>query len=136
MGAVVAYQAARLPYWQADGSPGPGFLPFWLALSLVGLSLVLLLRASRPDRYRQTAVVGSFRPMLVKLAALAGYVTLAGTLGFAISTFLFLAVSLRQADVGSGRQTIALAALITLGLVLVFPLWLALPLPRGPLGRF
>jgi hypothetical protein len=74
--------------------------------------------------------------MLVKLAALAGYVTLAGTLGFAISTFLFLAASLRQADVGSGRQTIALAALITLGLVLVFPLWLALPLPRGPLGRF
>jgi putative tricarboxylic transport membrane protein len=136
VGAVVAYQAARLPYWQADGSPGPGFLPLWLALSLVGLSVVVLLQAPRADRYPQTAVVGSFRPMLVRLALLAGYVTLAGTLGFAISTFLYLAVSFRQADVGSGRQTIALAALITLGLVLVFPLWLALPLPRGPLGRF
>jgi hypothetical protein len=72
--------------------------------------------------------------VFAKLATLVGYVALAGTLGFALSTFLFLAASFWRAQVCSRWQTIALAALITLGLVLVFPLWLAIPLPRGSLG--
>lgn len=117
-------------------SLGPEFFPNVLAWALTLLSVVLFIQGLRlppapiiPAAYRGRI---GLRPLSV-LLGLASFIFLAEPLGFVLWALLFLAVV--QYMLGERRPfaLIALAALITAALYLVFVTALHVPLPRGPL---
>jgi putative tricarboxylic transport membrane protein len=133
LSAAIAFDTRSLSFW-ADTTPGPAFLPVWLALAGVVLVLLRLLEARRSDE----KIDWPDRPALLRVALILGGLAavplLSPLLGLVPSLALFVAFLL----LGVLRQPLwpSLATLaITIGVVYgVFVGWLNVPLPRGVLG--
>jgi putative tricarboxylic transport membrane protein len=133
LSAAIAFDTRSLGFW-ADTTPGPAFLPVWLALAGVVLVLLRLLEARRSDE----KIDWPDRPALLRVALILGGLAavplLSPLLGLVPSLALFVAFLL----LGVLRQPLwpSLATLaITIGVVYgVFVGWLNVPLPRGVLG--
>jgi putative tricarboxylic transport membrane protein len=123
-------------------NPGPGFLPFWCALILAGLSCLVFVhrRLARTEgearKIRQLwQGVGWVKGIYV-VAALLAYSLLFTTLGYLLSTialllFLFKAIEPQKWTVAVGG-----AVLASFGSFVLFARWLDVQLPRGVLERF
>ncbi len=135
LSAIVFVGTLELPYW-ADFTPGPAFLPRWIAGAGVLLSVILLFHAWRaggagkpewPDK------AGAIRVGLTT-AGLILCVPLAPYVGFIAAGFLFMVGMM----VGILRRKLVpslLTAAFTGGLLyVVFVWWLKVALPAGPLG--
>jgi putative tricarboxylic transport membrane protein len=136
--AVMAGQeAVQLTYWTALG-PGPGFFPFWLAVVLGVLSLLLCVRSLPALRLGKGEGALPDRDVMVKMAivigALGGVVVLLEPLGFRLTMLAMYLLVLY----GLGRRDLLLSPLIALlgsfGAFHVFTQWLAVPLPTGIFG--
>jgi len=135
LSATVFAGTSDLPYW-ADFTPGPAFVPRWVAGAGALLSVILLIQAwraggsAKPDWPEKA---GAIRVGLTT-AGLILCVPLADIAGFIAITFVFMAVMM----IGILRRKIVpslLTAVFTAGLIfLVFRWWLKVPLPAGPLG--
>jgi len=133
----VAVESLRLRYYTSLG-PGPGFFPFWLAVILGGLAVVMLLQAGlgRPDPMPAdfSASRGGYLRMGAVVAAMVATTLVLEPLGFCLTmlaVYLFLLLTL-------GRQRALVVALVALGgsfgVYHLFVRWLHVPLPRGLLG--
>jgi putative tricarboxylic transport membrane protein len=135
LSAVVLVGTRELPYW-TDFTPGPAFLPRWIAGAGVLLSVILLLQAWRAGgaaRPEWPEKAGAIR-VLLTTGGLILCVPLAPYLGLVVTTVLFMLGMM----VGILRRRI-LPSLITAvgtgGLIyVVFVWWLKVALPAGPLG--
>jgi putative tricarboxylic transport membrane protein len=134
LSAALAAETRGLGFW-ADTTPGPAFMPVWLALAGVVLFVLRLLEARSsvtttidwPDRsalVRVALILGG----LVAVPIVSPLVGLVPALALFITYFLL--VVLRQ------RLWPSLATLaVTVGLVYaIFVGWLGVPLPKGILG--
>jgi hypothetical protein len=112
--------------------PGPGFFPFWGAVLLGTLSLILLVRSLRS---RERLNFGALRwPALVLvLAALLIYLLFLEALGFVIVTFCFLLLLFRFGETGWIKSAASSVVVTSLAYAL-FRLWLQVQLPRGWFG--
>lgn len=134
-GAVWAAMALRLPYMGAV-APGSGFLPFWLGLTLMALSLALLLRLWRsrgavPEA--PSAPFGWRKPALVA----AGLFLCIGAipwLGFLLAVGCYLVVLMRWIEARPWIPSLAVGLGTPMLLVVLFRLWLGVPLPRNVFG--
>jgi putative tricarboxylic transport membrane protein len=131
---AVALETRSLGFW-SDTTPGPAFLPVWLALAGVVLCVLRLIEARR---LRAGKIEWPDKPALVRVAtittALAAIPILAPFLGLVTALALFVAflllVVLRQ-RLWPSLTTLA----ITVGVVYaIFVWWLRVPLPTGVLG--
>lgn len=134
LSATVFLGTLELPYW-TDFTPGPAFLPRWIAGAGVFLSVILLVQAWRvggakpewPDK------AGAIRVGLTT-AGLILCVPLAPYIGFIAVGFLFMFGMM----VGILRRKLVpslLTAAFTGGLLyIVFIWWLKVALPAGLLG--
>jgi putative tricarboxylic transport membrane protein len=131
---AIALETRGLSFW-ADTTPGPAFLPVWLAIAGVALFALRLAEARRlrsasvqwPDRAALVRVATTFAVLLVVplLTPLLGFVP-----ALALLVAFMLLVVLRQA-LGPSLATVA----VTTGLIyVIFVLWLKVPLPKGVLG--
>ena len=128
---LVAFQSVALKLGTLR-QPGPGFFPFWGAIVLGVLSVVLLVGSKSRPAPAPAADSGSWMPAIVA-GALIVYVLLLEKLGFVTVTFLFLLFLFRL--VRKGWLVSGLAALVGTGACYgLFQLWLKSQLPRGPLG--
>ena len=76
LSAIVIYDALRLGFgWGAEG-PQSGFFPFWLAVLLALVSIVLFLQALRKRSGEPFVTRDRFVPVLQVLGPLAGFVIL------------------------------------------------------------
>jgi putative tricarboxylic transport membrane protein len=115
--------------------PGPGFLPFGLAIVLIGLSLALILKSWKkesgpvpfwPER-------GWLRPLLgVGIFLL--YALILGPLGFILTTFLFLIFWMWIIERIRWVTILTLSVGVTAILYFIFEYFLEVPLPAGLLG--
>ncbi|MGB9698677.1 MAG: tripartite tricarboxylate transporter TctB family protein [Thermodesulfobacteriota bacterium] len=116
--------------------PGPGFFPFLLAIVLAFFSLALIFqnwardKASLPFWERQNWL----RPLL-GLIILTGYAILLNSLGFLISTFLFLIIWMVVIERLSWKTIFGVSIATTIVLFLIFGLLLEVPLPKGLLAK-
>jgi putative tricarboxylic transport membrane protein len=112
--------------------PGPGFLPFGLALCLIALSLALIIKS-----WKGTASPTPFWPQRTWLRPLLGvaifvfYALVIQRLGFLLSTFSFLIIWTRLIERVRWRTLIGISIATTAGLYFIFVFFLEVPLPKG-----
>ena len=119
-----------------QGIPGPGSLPFIVGLISIGLSLVVVVQAltkeSGPSK-KFFPDQSSLRKLILALVSIVGYGLLLKSLGFMVTTFLFLLFVL--ALVGRERWVTALSfSLLTAVLSYLLFKALQVDLPRGIWG--
>ena len=112
--------------------PGPGFLPFGLALCLIILSLALILKSRKGNTsstpfwpYRTW-----LRPLL-GVAILIFFAFVVAWIGFLITTFIFLVIWMGVIERVRWRTIISVSIGTTAALYLIFALLLDVPLPMG-----
>ncbi len=118
--------------------PGPGFLPFWAGLTLSAMSIALLLGsygkkawAVRPSFFPKD---DSWKRVLLTFLSLIAYNLLLNPLGFAFTTFLFLAFLVKFIFPQTWRRTLLVAVLGSVIARLLFINFLETQLPKGFLG--
>lgn len=137
LGIFAAYQARRLPPAYGGMSQdvlGPGFFPFWLGVAISAVSAVILLKevVTRPREEPFLPPEGRW-PVVILLAGTVLYVLLLETLGFVVDTFLFVGLILWLLGQGPA-VSLGTAAVVGLGMYLVFVRLLGVSLPPGPFG--
>lgn len=133
LSAVIAFDTRSLSFWD-DTTPGPAFLPVWLAVAGVVLFVLRLLEARRSPQTIAWPERAAIARIAVILGALAVVPLLSPVAGLVPALALFVAflllVVLRQ-PLWPSLATVA----ITAGLVYaIFVGWLGVPLPKGVLG--
>jgi hypothetical protein len=118
--------------------PGPGFLPFWAGIALTVMAAVLLGGsyarkdwAARPSFFPQA---DSWKRVLATFLALIAYNLLLTSLGFTLSTFLFLTFLVKFIFPQTWSRTLLVAFLGSALARLLFINFLETQLPKGFLG--
>ena len=112
--------------------PGPGFLPFGLALILSILALVLILQ-----NWKKGESAAPFWPGRTWLRPFLGvgifllYAFLLGILGFIPTTFLFLIVWMWVIERIRWSTLLGISVAVTAVLFFIFEYFLEVPLPTG-----
>ena len=132
---------------ESEYEPGPGFLPFWLGVTLVVLSFFLLrsalrTRAGSDPHYVETDSstgffdfqAGRFTPWLIFFVSTIAVSLLFERLGFGLSIGLFMLVTMRWVAGRSWPSTLILALATPIALFIGFARILMVPLPFAPPG--
>jgi len=137
IGAAILLGSIKFPYL-VEGVPGPGFLPRWIAIGLLGTGLVLTAQGIRARLVLQEAIqwptAGGWARVGLMLGGLAVSLVLLDKLGFLLTTTLFMAVVVFGLGVRSWRMLVSIPLLSAIGLYVVFAVWLRVPLPKGILS--
>jgi len=115
--------------------PGPGFLPFGLAIILIALSLALILGSwkKESDSVPFWPKRGWLRP-LVGVGIFLLYALTLGPLGFIFTTFLFLILWMWIIERIRWVTILTISVGVTGVLYFIFEYFLEVPLPAGFLG--
>jgi putative tricarboxylic transport membrane protein len=129
-------EASKLPFGRV-GSPQAGFFPLILAVFLAIFSLVFLAQAigvykAEPGGSRRGPT--TWNKIVLAIGALVVFGLLFESLGYVISTFLFIAFLLRVVERQKWSLVVVVAFVTSLATYLVFGLLLNTPLPAGILG--
>jgi hypothetical protein len=138
-GVVVLYDALRLGAgWASDG-PQSGFVPFWLAVLLLSVSLGLFIQALVRGVRTPFVTREKLRPVLHVVVPMAAFVVLiqppglpAG-LGLYVAGAIYLAFYMRWVGRHDWRAVVVLAVVVPVVTFLVFERWFLVPMPKGPL---
>jgi len=137
-GAVTAYLSLRMPVgtFRAAGS---GLFPLGLGILLMGLSIVLLIKAyvqGKPIREKKplSEVPRSVKQVILFMGAIALATLLFKQLGYPLMWFLLLFALLRILGVRRWAFNLSLSLLTATGAYFLFVLWLQIPLPKGWIG--
>lgn len=118
--------------------PGSGFMFFWVGVVMIGLSLSILIRATK-----KMAVAGELKVLWTEirwkkivsvLAVLFLYAYAFSFLGFILSTILLLIFLFKSVEPQRWLWAILGAIISTLAAYGIFRLWLGSQLPKGLLG--
>jgi hypothetical protein len=112
---------------------GPGFFPLVLSSFLFLLSIVLLVKPTDSQHYKNVWP-NQWYGIGVVILALMAYGALMKILGFSVTTFAFAALLFRYGYPNRWILPLVGALLITLSVILVFRVWLGTPFPQGIFG--
>ncbi len=131
VGLVWVVIAAGMPFWQGF-APDSGFLPLIYGLLLTALSAAILVDLClNPRAEAEREPIGKpFVLLLVLTATVVGI----SVVGFAIAIFLMLVFMLAVLERLPLHWSVLVGAATTGILVLIFNVWLDVPLPLGPMG--
>ena len=121
--------------YTVEFSPGAGFFPFWLGVSLLVLSLILFLGNTiiSPRGAEGTPLPGKqalFRIVLI-LGALLLSILIFESLGFLLSMILFIVFLLMILEKHRWYSAIPMSLVMVFSIYGIFRVWLGIPLPLG-----
>ena len=131
IGVITAWSSTSLSMGKAS-RPGPGFLPFGLALILSILAIALIL-----ENRKKGESAAAFWPERTWLRPLLGvaifllYAFVLGILGFIPTTFLFLIVWMGVIERIRWFTLLTISIAVTAVLFFIFEYFLEVPLPAG-----
>jgi hypothetical protein len=139
LGGVVLADALRLGAgWGSDG-PRSGFLPFWLALLLLAVSLAIFAQSFARHGGGRFVTREKLRPVLQVVVPMAVFVAvieppgLPRGLGLYVSAALYLAFYMRWVGRHRWLTVVAVAVLVPIVTFVIFERWFLVPMPKGPL---
>jgi len=116
-------------------NPGPGFIPFFLGLSLILLSSLNFCSPDRrTDEEAFRAIWKKGKNIFLIFAGLLFYLLLFNTLGFLINTFWLMIYLIRLAGAEGFKKGILISLLTIVVIYIIFYRLLIIPFPRGILG--
>ena len=132
---IMFYQTTQLDFNDKVASIGPDYWPQIILGGMLVLSVLLIADTVR----RKEILVGdkpAERPLKAQnlwftLALMFVYTYAMQYLGFVLSTLLFLLVTMWMLELRRPKTLAALALGVTTMLVLLFPILMMIPLPRG-----
>jgi putative tricarboxylic transport membrane protein len=118
--------------------PGSGFMFFWVGIIMIGLSLIILLKALR-EKGQKGELRALWREIrwqkaILILAALFVYAYVLTTLGFILATIPLLIFLFKAVEPQKWSWAILGAIFCTLAAYGLFRFWLGCQLPQGLLG--
>lgn len=131
---LVMIESARLSL-DTVYNPGPGFVPFFLGLSLAVLSLLSFFAPNRQGR--SEAFWNHWqrgRNIFFIFAGLGIYLLLFKIVGFFIGTFLLMIYLMQLSGEKGYPRTIAISALAMVFIYILFYKLLSIPFPKGMVG--
>jgi putative tricarboxylic transport membrane protein len=123
--------ALGLPY-MGDYAPGSGFLPLWLGVCLLVLSVIHVVTSLRAPA--APAPSGHWRKVVAVTLGLIVCVAVIETLGFVVAVAAYLLFLLRGVEKESWRTSLGVSVGTIAVLFGLFRVWLQVPLPKGPWG--
>jgi putative tricarboxylic transport membrane protein len=134
IGGFMLLHALKLAYL-VENIPGPGFLPRWIAGGLIAAGCVLVVKALRAEGAEPPAWPGpaGWRRVVLLLGALGVAFVVLTTLGFLVTTALFVGVVIFSLGVRSWKTLATVPLLAAIVLYVVFAVCLSVPLPKGVL---
>jgi putative tricarboxylic transport membrane protein len=129
-------EAGKLPFGTFS-SPRPGFFPLILAIFLAFFSVLLLAQEISQTDGESGAFPGGvalWKRISLAIGALVAFGLLFETLGYVLSTFLFIAFLLRAVERQKWWLVVVVAFCTSLVIYLLFGLLLNTPLPAGILS--
>ena len=137
-GAVTAYFSLRMPVGTFR-TAGSGLFPLGLGILLMGLSIVLLIKAGaqrKPvaEKKPSDELSQSAKQVILFTSAIALAILLFKELGYPLMSFLLLLALLRILGVRSWAYSLSLSLLTATGVYFLFVVWLQIPLPKGWIG--
>ncbi len=129
-------EASKLQFGRVS-APQAGFFPLVLAVFLAIFSLIFLAQAMGLPKEKPGASRGrsaTWNKIVLAIAALVVFGVLFESLGYIISTFLFIVFLLRAVERQKWSLVVVVAFFTSLATYLVFGLLLNTPLPGGILG--
>ncbi|MCE5262566.1 MAG: tripartite tricarboxylate transporter TctB family protein [Deltaproteobacteria bacterium] len=120
-------------------TPGPGFHPFWLGICLGLLSLFLIFdtfrrKGVKEDQESQLPGKKALIRVGLILLVTAVLALLMTRLGFVLSSFVFIALTLGILEKFKIVKSVLYSAAFSAGIFLIFRYWLEVDLPRGWFG--
>lgn len=133
LGVLVVVESVSMGIgWGSDG-PESGFVPFWLAVVMVGCCLVTLVRTARRPSTRAFVRRDELGRVLAVLLPAAAMLLLTPFTGIYVAGALYMALYMRWAGRYGWPVSIALPLAFTIAVFLVFERWFLVPMPKGPL---
>jgi len=133
LGIAIAFFSSQLPY-DSEYGPGPGFLPFWLGIVLIGSGVFVLLNILR----KHTKVDSFLKPGTKQSAMIFILIfisfLLLPLLGFSVGLAFFCGLTMRLMGKHSWIACGLTSVGIAIGIHFVFGQWLNIPLPVGIVG--
>ena len=123
--------ALGLPY-MGDYAPGSGFLPLWLGVCLLGLSVIHVVSCARSPAADTPA--GHWRKVVAVTLGLVVCVAVIEPLGFVVAVGAYLLFLLRGVEKEPWRTSLGVTGGAIAVLFALFRVWLHVPLPKGPWG--
>lgn len=119
-------------------TPGPGLIPFGVAVILLLMSLGLAIR-SVLEILRKPQKSNIFRDVywkrvIIVIIFLMGYGIFFNILGFGITNFILLALLIGLVGKQKWWATFLISISIVIIIYFIFIIWLDIPFPRGILG--
>jgi hypothetical protein len=133
LGIAIVFFSSQLPY-KTEYGPGPGFLPLWLGIVLIGSAVFVIANILRQHstvepflkpRTKQSATMFILIVISFLLLPLLGF-----AVGLAFFTGLTMRVMGRHGWIACGLTAVGIA----IGIHFVFGQWLNIPLPTGIVG--
>jgi putative tricarboxylic transport membrane protein len=122
--------------WGAEG-PRPGFFPFYVALMILGASIVNFGAViSRPPDHKLFAEWGQLRQVMAMLVPTAIYVALVPWIGIYTASILLIAVFMRWLGRYGWGRIAAVAVGVPFVTFFIFEKWFLVPLPKGPIEEY
>lgn len=122
--------------WGAEG-PKAGFFPFYVALVILGASIVNFGTViSRPSDGQLFAEWGHLSQVMAMLVPTAIYVALVPWIGIYTASVLLIAVFMRWLGRYGWGMIAAIAVGVPVVTFLVFEKWFLVPLPKGPIEEY
>jgi putative tricarboxylic transport membrane protein len=133
-GSVVTFSASQLPY-KGEYGPGPGFLPLWIGIALIGCAIAAILKAVRQvggekgkfiqPKTRQVAFI--FVTLIVTFL-------LVPVFGLSLGLALFTGFTMRTAGRHGWILCVGTAVVTAAAVRVIFGVMLDIPLPKGYIG--
>jgi len=132
-GIAIVFFSSQLPY-KSEYGPGPGFLPLWLGIVLIGSAVFVLLNILRKqvkvDAFFKT---GTKQSAMMFILIFISFLLLP-LLGFAVGLAFFSGLTMRVMGKHSWMACGLTAVGVAIGVHFVFGQWLHIPLPVGIVG--
>jgi putative tricarboxylic transport membrane protein len=134
-GAVVVFDSYRLGARWGDDGPQAGYFPFYVGLLICLSSVVTLVRALRNTALAAESFVerAQLKLIFTVLIPTVVYVGFIASLGFYVSSTLFIAYFMRRLGKYSWWMAVLVSVGVSVAFFLTFEIWFAVPLPKGPL---